>query len=113
MVLELCRLFSFIKFENTMEKLLFGVIVFCGFGCQNPIEVDKNEVCFKTLKEPKRFGLNIPDTAFMDKNATDIYILEHSDSWTYSQIAVFEKVDKLLKLKTTSLENHKTLDFMR
>jgi hypothetical protein len=92
-----------------MEKLLFGLIICCGFGCQNPIEVDKNEVCFKKLKEPKRFGLNIPDTSFVDKNATDIYILEHSDSWTYSQIAVFEKIDKLLKLKTSSLDNHKTL----
>jgi hypothetical protein len=91
-----------------MKKLSFWLIILCAFGCQNPIEIDKNEACFKTLKEPKSFGLNIPDTAFLDKNATDIYILEHSDSWTYSQIAVFEKIDKLLKLKTNSIkEDHK------
>jgi hypothetical protein len=91
-----------------MKQLLFLFIIFCGFSCQNTIAIDKNEACFKKLKEPKNFGLNIPDTTFLDKNATDIYILEHSDSWTYSQIAVFEKIDKLLKLKTNSVNNHKT-----
>jgi hypothetical protein len=91
-----------------MKQLLLVLIIICEFACQNNVSIDKNEACYKTLKEPKSFGLDIPDTSFLDKNATDIYILEHSDSWTYGQIAVFEKIDKLLKLKTSSTNDHKT-----
>ena len=90
-----------------MKQLLFWLIILCAFDCQNPTEIDKNEACFKTLRPIVKFGL--ADSTLMDTTANDIYMLEYTDSWTYSQVAVFEKINKLIKAKTDFSENSKTL----
>ena len=84
----------------------FSILTFC-LACQNSLPTDPNEICRQNLKKPVKFGL--ADTTLLDTAAHDVFMLEYSDSWTYSQVAVFEKIDKLMKLKTDFSEREKQL----
>jgi hypothetical protein len=90
-----------------MKQLLLGLIILCGVACQNNVSIDKNEVCQKQLKPIVKFGLT--DSTLMDTTANEIYMFAYSDSWTYSQVAVFEKIGALIKIKTELSESQTEL----